>query len=187
MAIILGHFPVCSTWSLYSQWCPKVQLFKSTVMRQHWKSHHRAAANYAKTIQLLEERFARPHKIISAHMEALLNQPSFKKFEVFLRPNYKPHQGTWDNKKKTETYGDILVPVFQKKLSTGIERNLARQNGSKERQLDNLCKATLNEIEILEAGQDSSCDYEFSGNLTKQLLLWLQFSRVQGRIHLFPI
>jgi len=34
------------------------------------------SANYAKSIQLLKERFAQPHKIINAHMEALLILPS---------------------------------------------------------------------------------------------------------------
>ena len=53
--------------------------------------------------------------------------------------------------KKTETYGDILVPIIQKKLPNGIKRNLARQNGNKEWQLDNLHKAILNECEILAA------------------------------------
>ena len=32
-------------------------------------------ANYAKSIELLRERFAQPHTIINAHMEALLNLP----------------------------------------------------------------------------------------------------------------
>ena len=68
--------------------------------------------------------------------------------------------------KKTETYGDILVPIIQKKLPNRIKRNLARQNGNKEWQLDNLRKAILNEIEILEAGQNSSSDYELGSNST---------------------
>jgi len=71
------------------------------------------------------------------------------------------HQG-----RKTETYEDILVSIIQKKLPNGIKRNLARQNGNKEWQLDNLCKAILNEIETLEAGQNNSSDYELSSNST---------------------
>jgi len=71
------------------------------------------------------------------------------------------HQG-----RKTETYEDILVPIIQKKLPNGIKRNLARQNGNKEWQLDNLCKAILNEIETLEAGQNNSSDYELSSSST---------------------
>ena len=39
------------------------------------------SANYAKSIQLLKERFAQLHKIINAHMEALLILPS----PTFLR------------------------------------------------------------------------------------------------------
>ena len=53
-----------------------------------------------------------------------------------------------------------------KKLPNGIKRNLARQNGNKEWQFDNLHKVILNEIEILEAGQNISSDYELSSNST---------------------
>ena len=128
------------------------------------------SANYAKSVQLLKERFAQPHKIINAHMEALLILPSPTDHLSSLRLFYdsvETHiRGLESLGKKTETYGDILVPIIQKKLPTGIKRNLARQNGNKEWQLDNLRKAILNEIEILEAGQNSSSDYELSSNST---------------------
>ena len=49
------------------------------------------SANYAKSIQLLEERFAQPHQIISPHMEALFNLPSpadhFSSSRFLLRLN----------------------------------------------------------------------------------------------------
>ena len=138
-------------------------------------------ANYAKSIQLLEERFAQPHKIINAHMEALLNLPSPTDHLSSLRFFYdsiETHiRGLETLGKTTETYGDILVRIIQKKLPNGIKRNLARQNGNKEWQLDNLRKAILNEIEILEAGQNTSCDYEFSGNSTATTATFLTASR----------
>ena len=128
------------------------------------------SANYAKSIQLLKERFAQPHQIINAHMEALLNSPSPTDHLSSLRPFYdlvETHiKGLESLGKKTETYGAILVPIIQRKLPNGIKRNLARQNGNKEWQLDNLRKTILNEIEILEAGQNSPSDYERSSNLT---------------------
>ena len=103
-------------------------------------------------------------------MEALLNLPSPTDHLSSLRLFYdsvETHiRGLESLGKKTETYGDILVPIIQKKLPNGIKRNLARQNGNKEWQLDNLRKAILNEIEILEAGQNSSSDYELSSNST---------------------
>ena len=103
-------------------------------------------------------------------MEALLNLPSPTDHLSSLRLFYdsvETHiRGLESLGKKTETYGDILVPIIQKKLPYGIKRNLARQNGNKEWQLDNLRKAILDEIEILEAGQNSSSDYELSSNST---------------------
>lgn len=106
------------------------------------------SANYAKSVQLLKERFAQPHRIINAHMEALLNLPSPTDHLSSLRlfyDSFETHiRGLESLGKKTETYGDILVPIIQKKLPNGIKRNLARQNGNKEWQLDNLHKAILN-------------------------------------------
>ena len=103
-------------------------------------------------------------------MEALLNLPSLTDHLSSLRLLYdsvETHiRGLESLGKKTETYGDILVPIIQKKLPNGIKKNLARQNGNKEWPLDNLRKAILNEIEILEAGQNSSSDYELSSNST---------------------
>ena len=115
-------------------------------------------ANYAKSVELLEERFAQPHKIINAHMEALLSLPSPTDHLSSLRLFYdsiETHiRGLEALGKTTETYGDILVPIIQNKLPNEIKRNLARQNGNKEWRFDNLRKAILNEIEILEAGQN---------------------------------
>ena len=85
-------------------------------------------------------------------MEALLNPPSPTDHLSSLRVFFYDIRGLETLGKKTETYGDILsVPIIPKKLPNGIKRNLARQNGNKEWQLDNLRKAILNEIEILEA------------------------------------
>ena len=127
-------------------------------------------ANYSKSIELLQERFAQPHKIINAHMEALLNLPSPTGHLSSLRLFYdsiETHiRGLETLGKTTETYGDILVPIIQKKLPNEIKRNLARQNGNKEWHFDNLRKAILNEIEILEAGQNSSSDYQFNNRST---------------------
>jgi len=65
-------------------------------------------------------------------MEALLILPSPTDHLSSLRLFYdsvETHiRGLESLGKKTETYGDILVPIIQK-LPNGIKRNLARQNG----------------------------------------------------------
>ena len=72
-------------------------------------------ANYAKSVELLEERFAQPHKIINAHTEALLNLPSPTDHLSSLRLFYdaiETHpRGLEALGKTTETYGDKLVPI----------------------------------------------------------------------------
>ena len=125
---------------------------------------------FDKSIELLQERFAQPHKIINTHMEALLNLPPLTDNLTSLRIFYDSVEthiwGLETLGKTTETHGDILVPIIQKKLPNETKKNLARQNGNKEWGLDNLRKAILNEIEILEAGQNISSDYEFGVSST---------------------
>lgn len=126
-------------------------------------------ANYTKAIQLLIERFGQPHKIVNAHMEALLNLPTPSNRLISLRSFYdgiENHvRGLEALGKSTETYGDILVPIIHRKLPTEVKRNLARQNGNKEWQLDELRNAILNEVEILEAGQCSPHEFDLNGKL----------------------
>jgi len=92
--------------------------------------------NYAKSIQLLKERFAQPHMIINAHMEALLNLPSPTDHLSSLRlfyDSFETHiRGLESLGMKSEMYGDILVRIIQKKLPNGIRKNLARQNVNKD-------------------------------------------------------
>lgn len=45
-------------------------------------------SNYAQSIELLEERFGQPHKIINAHMQALLDLPNPSDSVVHLRRFY---------------------------------------------------------------------------------------------------
>ena len=87
------------------------------------------SANYNKSIQLLKERFAQPHKIINSHMEALLNLSSPTDHLSSLRLFYdsvETHiRGLESLGKKTETYGDILVPIIQK-LPHGIKEESSK-------------------------------------------------------------
>jgi hypothetical protein len=57
--------------------------------------------------------------------------------------------------KPQESYGDILVAIIHKKLPLEIKKTLARQNSNKEWTLEEIRKALIKEVDILEAGQSS--------------------------------
>lgn len=84
-------------------------------------------------------------------MEALpLPTDHSSSFRLFYDSVETHFRGLGSLGEKTETYWDILAPIIQKKLPNGIKKNLARQNENKKWQIDNLRKAILNEIEILD-------------------------------------
>ena len=58
--------------------------------------------------------------------------------------------------KSHESYGDILAPIIHKKLPFELKKSLARDHSNKEWTLDELRKAILKEVEVLEAGQSNS-------------------------------
>lgn len=107
-------------------------------------------------------------------MEALpLPTDHSSSFRLFYDSVETHFRGLGSLGEKTETYWDILAPIIQKKLPNGIKKNLARQNGNKKWQIDNLRKAILNEIEILD--QVRTVLVIMTSVATQQLLLPLHF------------
>ena len=117
-------------------------------------------ANYQRSIELLQERFGQSHRIINAHMEAMLNLPNPTTQLVSLQHFYdtlETHiRGLEALGKSHESYGGILVPIIHKKLPVELKKSLARDHSNKEWTLDELRKAILKEVEILEAGRSNS-------------------------------
>ena len=113
-------------------------------------------ANYVHSIALLEERYAQPHKLVNAHMKALLEMPSPTNSLASLRIFYdsvESHiRGLSSLGKSEHSYGDILVPVLLGKLSPDIRRNLAREHSNSQWILADLMTAILKEIRVLESG-----------------------------------
>ena len=109
--------------------------------------------NYQHSIELLENRFGQPHKLINAYMQALLDMPNPNANLTSLRLFYDTiATHTQALGKSKEVYGDLLVSVILKKLPVEVRRNLARQQASTEWTFDDLTKAILKEIRVLEAG-----------------------------------
>ncbi|KZS02076.1 Uncharacterized protein APZ42_001028, partial [Daphnia magna] len=98
--------------------------------------------NYVVAVDLLKKRFGQPAKIIMAHMRALVALTKPGTDRVSLRKfvdNLESHiRGLDALRKKTESYGDLLVCILLDKLPAELRRNLARQSDAAEWDLDTL-------------------------------------------------
>ena len=112
-------------------------------------------ANYHHAVAILVERYGRHHKIVNAHMQALLEMPSPLSNLVSLRTFYdtvESHiRGLSSLGKSEHSYGDLLVPIIMGKLPTDLQRNLAREHSNSPWNLSDLMAAILKEIRILES------------------------------------
>ena len=113
-------------------------------------------SNYVHSIALLEDRYAQHHKIVNAHMKALLDMPSPSNSLASLRMFYdslESHiRGLSALGKSEHSYGDLLVLIIMGKLSTEIKRNLTREHPNAQWILSDLMAAMLKEIRVLESG-----------------------------------
>ena len=112
--------------------------------------------NYQHSIELLKERFGQTHKLINAHMQALLDMAnpntSLTSLRLFYDTIATHTRALGSLGKSKEVYGDLLVSVILKKLPLEVRRNLAREQASAEWTFDDLTKAILKEVRVLEAG-----------------------------------
>ena len=112
--------------------------------------------NYTHSIALLQSRFGQPHKLVNAHMKALLDMPSPTNNLASLRMFYdsvESHiRGLSSLGKSEQSYGDLLVPIIMSKLTTEVRRNLAREHSNSQWILSDLMAALQKEIRILESG-----------------------------------
>ena len=99
-------------------------------------------SNYDQAIKLLKDRFGQPHKIVNAHMQALLEIPppsehldSFRSFYDILETHIR---GLACLGKSQESYGDLLIPIVLGKLPTEFRKNLAREHGTLDWTIDQL-------------------------------------------------
>ena len=116
--------------------------------------------NYFHAVTILQDRFGQTHKLIAAHMQALLEVPNPTNTLISLRTFHdtiESHsRGLSSLGKSEQTYGDLLVSIILGKLPKDIKQNLARNSTRAEWKFSQLMSAILREIEILETGSSSS-------------------------------
>ena len=114
------------------------------------------SANYNHAVSLLQERFGQSHKIVNAHMQALLDIPkptnSLSSLRLFHDSVESHIRGLTALGKSENSYGAFLIPIILGKLPAETRSNLARSHTSLEWTLSELKDSILTEIKILESG-----------------------------------
>ena len=112
--------------------------------------------SYNHSVTLLNDRYGQPHKLISAHMKALIELPgpsnSLASLQTFYDAVEAHTRSLTSLGKPIDEYGSMLVTSILGKLSVETKRNLARAHGSDEWTIADLQLAISNEIRILEMG-----------------------------------
>ena len=74
--------------------------------------------NYLPSVELLRSRFAQPHKLVNAHMQALIDLPSpsnsltsLQQFHDSIESHTRSLTALGKN---SDSYGDLLVPTLLK-------------------------------------------------------------------------
>ena len=110
--------------------------------------------NYLHAVTLLQNCFGQTHKLVSAHMQALLQVPNptntLSSLHTFHDTTESHSRGLLSLGKSEQSYGDLLVPIILGKLPKDIKQNVARNSTSTEWKFSQLMLAILREIEILE-------------------------------------
>jgi len=122
--------------------------------------------NYQTSVTLLKDRYGQPQRIISAHVQALLDLPRPSNKLTALRLFYdtiETHVRCLQSLGKLDT---LLAPIILTKLPEETKRNMARSHIKTEWTVLELQAALLNEIRIFETGQQTSQLYSQQGNPT---------------------
>ena len=92
--------------------------------------------NYAHAITLLQARYGQPHKLISAHMEVLLNleKPTNTLSSLLaFHDTLEQHMRSLSSLgKSSEAYGSLLTPSVLSKLPTETKKHMARDHPNSE-------------------------------------------------------
>ena len=116
--------------------------------------------NYLHAVTILQDRFGQTHKLVAAHMRALLDIPvpsnALNSLRMFHDTIESHSRGLSSLGKSEDTYGDLLVPIILGKLPKNTRQNLARVTTTPEWTFTQLMSAILREIRILETGGNDS-------------------------------
>ena len=113
------------------------------------------SANYSHSAALLKDHYGQQQKLITAHMQALLELPNpsntLSSLQSFHDTIERHMQSLVTLGKSIDSYGDLLAPVILNKLPQKTRKNKARGHNSNEWNLTDLQEAVRKEIRVLES------------------------------------
>ena len=110
-------------------------------------------ANFTQAMEILEDRYWQPQKIIAAYMRALWELPSPNESAMSLR-TFSDELESIIHALKTlgktqDSYGDLLIPIILDKLPAHTKRQMSRSVGDVNWTLDSLRNALQREVEFM--------------------------------------
>ena len=124
------------------------------------------SANYNHAIAILKERFGKPQRVITSHMDELLNIPScnnerpstlryiYGKINIHVR-------GLESLGVSANQYGSILIPIIMDKLPSDVKLQIARKTTGEVWEINELLEAR----EASEASNRHNANSNSKGNL----------------------
>ena len=106
--------------------------------------------SYEHSVTLLKDRYGQPQKLITAHMQALLDLPnpittlsSLQSFHDVIERHMRSPSTLG---KSVDLYGDLLVPIILNKLPQKTRKNMVSKHDSNEWNLNDLQEAIRKEV-----------------------------------------
>ena len=116
--------------------------------------------NYQHSVDLLKDCYGQPHKLISTHIQALLDIPKPVNKHASLVSFHDTIEGhihcLQSLGKSPDSLEMLLVPIMLGKLPEETKKNVARARDSSEWKVEQLQTALLREIRIFETSNSES-------------------------------
>ena len=113
------------------------------------------SANYNHSVVLLKDCYGQPQKLITAHMQALLDLPNpsntLSSLQSFYNAIERHIRSLSTLGKSVDSYGDLLVPIILNKLPQKTRKNMVRDHDSNEWTLRDLQEAIRKEVRVFES------------------------------------
>ena len=113
------------------------------------------SANYSHSVVLLKDRYGQPQKLITAHMQALLDLPNplntLSSLQSFHDAIERHMRSLSTLGKSVDSYGDLLVPIILSKLPQKTRKNMVRDHDRNEWNLRDLQEAIRKEVRVFES------------------------------------
>ena len=126
--LMYTHVIVVTLMYVYICICTHAQLLQLLVYSHLHDNEH--------SVTLLKDHYGQPQKLITAHMQALLDLPNptntLSSLQSFHDAKERHMRSLSTLGKSVDSYGDLLVSIILNKLPQKIRKNMVREHDSNE-------------------------------------------------------